>query len=73
MTNIQIRISKEEKAQVKAILVSLGLNFSSAIKMFLRQVIDENGIPFEVKNKLIEKKGKKENTKFNPFEKRKIV
>jgi len=73
MPNIQIRISKEDKAQTKAVLASLGLNFSSAIKLFFKKVVDENAIPFEISAKSIMKKEIREEPKFNPFEKRKIV
>ncbi|NBK97750.1 MAG: type II toxin-antitoxin system RelB/DinJ family antitoxin [Erysipelotrichia bacterium] len=48
-TNLNIRTDKEIKIQAENIFNALGLNMSSAINIFLRQVIRENGIPFEVK------------------------
>ncbi len=72
MANIQIRISKEEKAEIKKVLDSLGLNFSSAIKVFLRQVVEEKRIPFEIKVKSEKIKPEKE-IQINPFERRKIA
>lgn len=48
-TNLNIRTDKEVKAQAEKIFEALGLNMSTAVNMFLRQAIRENGIPFEVK------------------------
>lgn len=47
--NLNIRTEKEVKANAEKIFEALGLNMSSAINIFLRQVIQENGLPFEVK------------------------
>jgi len=46
MTTIQIRIDGEEKKNAQKILKNLGLDMSSAIKIFLKTVIREKGIPF---------------------------
>lgn len=46
MSNIQIRIDDKEKKEVKKVLDKLGLDMSSAIKLFLRQTIIKKGIPF---------------------------
>ena len=48
-TNLNIRTDKEIKAQAEKIFEALGLNMSTAVNIFLRQAIRENGIPFEVK------------------------
>ncbi len=48
-TNLNIRTDKEVKAQAEQIFEALGLNMTSAVNVFLRQVIRERGIPFEVK------------------------
>ena len=45
----QIRIEENTKKQATELLEGLGLNLSDAVNMFLRQVILQNGIPFEVK------------------------
>lgn len=47
--NLNIRIEKEIKSKSEKIFEALGLNMSTAVNVFLRQVIQENGIPFEVK------------------------
>ena len=48
-TNINIRTDSIIKAQAESIFEAFGLNMSTAINMFLRQTIRENGIPFELK------------------------
>jgi len=47
-THIQIRISETEKKKVQEILSKMGLNFSSAIKLFLHQVKEREGMPFDI-------------------------
>lgn len=48
-TNINIRTDSAVKAQAESIFEAFGLNMSTAINMFLRQTIRENGIPFALK------------------------
>lgn len=48
MSNIQIRIDEQEKKEVKKILEKIGLDMSSAIKLFLRQTKIRKGLPFLV-------------------------
>lgn len=48
-TPTQIRIEESTKKQAVELLEGLGLNLSDAVNMFLKQVILQNGIPFEVK------------------------
>lgn len=48
-TPTQIRIEENTKKQAVELLEGLGLTLSEAVNMFLRQVILQNGIPFEVK------------------------
>ncbi|MCF0111909.1 MAG: type II toxin-antitoxin system RelB/DinJ family antitoxin [Erysipelotrichaceae bacterium] len=48
-TNLNIRTDKEVKANAEKIFEELGLTMTTAINIFLRQVIRENGIPFELK------------------------
>ena len=42
-------MDKEVKEQAEAIFAELGLNMTSAINLFLRSAIRENGIPFSLK------------------------
>lgn len=48
-TTLNIRTDKEVKVQAEKIFDALGLNMSTAVNIFLRQAIRENGIPFELK------------------------
>ena len=48
-TNLNIRIDKDIKDQAEMIFSELGLNMTTAINMFLRTTIRENGIPFSLK------------------------
>lgn len=48
-TNLNICTDKEVKAAAEKIFEELGLNMTTAINIFLRQAIRENGIPFELK------------------------
>ena len=48
-TNLNIRTDKEIKEQADRIFSELGLNMTTAINMFLRSTIRENGIPFALK------------------------
>jgi len=46
MSNIQIRIDEKEKKSAKKIFEKLGLDMSSAIKLFLKQTTLRKGLPF---------------------------
>lgn len=48
-TNLNIRTDKAVKDQAEAIFNELGLSLTTAVNMFLRTAIRENGIPFELK------------------------
>ena len=48
-TNLNIRTDKEVKAAAEKIFEELGLNMTTAVNIFLRQTIRENGIPFDLK------------------------
>ncbi len=47
-TNLNVRVDEDVKKNVEVVLDELGLNMSTAVNMFLRAVIRENGIPFKV-------------------------
>ena len=48
-STVQIRIEPELKASVEKVLDDLGLSMSSAISLFLKQVVLHDGLPFPVK------------------------
>ncbi len=47
---INIQVDSQTKKEATNILNDLGLSMSTAINLFLRQVIKTDGLPFEVKN-----------------------
>lgn len=47
---IQIRIDAETKDKAKKILDNLGMDMSSAVKLFFRQIINTKNIPFELRD-----------------------
>lgn len=47
MTTLSIRIEEKTKREATETLAALGLDMSSAVKMFLNQVVIEQGIPFK--------------------------
>lgn len=48
-TEIRSRIEPELKRDAARVLAACGLNMSDAVRLFLRQVVAQNGLPFEVK------------------------
>ncbi|MBQ9783635.1 MAG: type II toxin-antitoxin system RelB/DinJ family antitoxin [Clostridia bacterium] len=44
-----ITIDAETKARAQALLADLGLDLSTAVNIFLRQMVYENAIPFEIR------------------------
>ena len=53
---INIQVDSNVKKDATMVLTELGLSMSSAINLFLKQVIKKNGIPFEVTNVAANKK-----------------
>ncbi|MBK8453905.1 MAG: type II toxin-antitoxin system RelB/DinJ family antitoxin [Thiofilum sp.] len=44
-----MRIEEETFNEAKAILASLGMNFTDAVNIFVSMVVQTKGLPFEVK------------------------
>lgn len=49
MADLSIHVDDTLKQQAEAIFSDLGLNFSTATTIFLKQVVRHNGIPFELR------------------------
>ena len=47
---INIQVDSDVKKDATLVLTDLGLSMSSAINLFLKQVVKKNGIPFELTN-----------------------
>ena len=48
---VNVNVPKDVKEEANLLFSSLGLNMSTAINMFLKRVIYEKGIPFDLKLK----------------------
>jgi DNA-damage-inducible protein J len=46
---VRTRISPQLKTEATAVLADCGLNVSDAVRLFLRQVVTQRGLPFEIK------------------------
>ncbi len=49
ISTVFARVEPEVKEQAEIVLDKLGIPMSNAINIFLRQVVLQNGLPFEVK------------------------
>lgn len=48
-SNLSIRIEPSLKNEAEEVLSNLGLSLSGAVNLFFKQIILNNGLPFEVK------------------------
>lgn len=48
-SSIHVRVDPKIKEEVERILNNLGMNSTEAINIYLRQIILNSGIPFEIK------------------------
>ena len=53
MGNLQIRINDELKTQADNLFASLGFDTSTAVRIFLTAAVENNGLPFEVRHKIV--------------------
>lgn len=49
MAVINVRVNETIKKEVEALYKELGLNMSTAINLFLKKCLAEQGLPFELK------------------------
>lgn len=52
MSTVAVRVDAQLKDEATKLFQSLGLDMSTAVKMFLIQSVKTQSIPFEIKNKL---------------------
>ena len=50
MTTATFRVEREMKEKAKKVYKELGLDFSTAMNLFIYKSVKENGIPFELRN-----------------------
>jgi len=58
VTNINIRTESEVKAQAQDVLSRLGLDLTTAVNLFLRQVICKQSVSFDISAAPFRKKAK---------------
>lgn len=46
MANVQVKIDDNLRDMAQAVAASMGLDLASAVRMFLMQMVRENGMPF---------------------------
>ena len=54
MATIQVRVDSNTKTAVDTLFSSLGLDTSTAVKMFLAASLENNGLPFPVKRRTVQ-------------------
>ncbi|MBQ4557901.1 MAG: type II toxin-antitoxin system RelB/DinJ family antitoxin [Clostridia bacterium] len=50
--NISVRVDSDTKKQFHSFCLSVGLNPTTAITMYIKKVINEHRIPFEISNNI---------------------
>ncbi|MDL0089860.1 type II toxin-antitoxin system RelB/DinJ family antitoxin [Campylobacter gastrosuis] len=45
---IQVRINEQDKKQADELLAQLGLDMGTAIRIFIKQVLNRGGLPFKI-------------------------
>lgn len=58
-SSLNVNVNAETKKEASKVLDELGLNMTTAINIYLKQIVKHNGIPFEVKNSVPNHKLKK--------------
>ena len=53
---LQVRVDESLKSEASTIYENLGIDLSTAVRMFLKRSVLENGIPFEMKLPITEYK-----------------
>ena len=53
MATLQIRVSDDLKSRADALFTSLGLDTSTAVRIFLTSAIENGGLPFAVRHRSI--------------------
>ena len=46
MANVQVRVDENLREQAQTVAASMGIDLACAVRMFLTQMVRENGLPF---------------------------
>ena len=49
MANVQIKVDDQLRDKAQIVAASMGLDLASTVRMFLTQMVRENGLPFKPK------------------------
>jgi addiction module RelB/DinJ family antitoxin len=52
MATIQVRVSDKDKKAAEKILESLGLDLTTAVRMYVKRIVIDNGVPFPARHGL---------------------
>lgn len=47
-TNLSVRVNKEDKSEFEKFCNAVGMNVSVAVNMFIKAVLKDNKLPFEI-------------------------
>lgn len=47
MANVQVKVDEQLKADAQMVAANIGLDLASTVRMFLKQMVRENGLPFK--------------------------
>ena len=50
MASLQVRIDDRLREQAQAVAQGMGLDLTAAVRLFLTQMVRENGLPFQPKS-----------------------
>lgn len=48
MSTVQVKVNDELRASAEAILHSIGLTMSEGVRLFLKQLVNHDGLPFRL-------------------------
>lgn len=48
MANLQIRLDDQLKSEAQMIAEGMGLDLTTAVRMFLKQMVTDHGLPFRL-------------------------
>ncbi|MDR1920242.1 MAG: type II toxin-antitoxin system RelB/DinJ family antitoxin [Candidatus Adiutrix sp.] len=46
MASVQVKVDDHLRAEAQAVAANMGLDLASAVRLFLTQMVRENGLPF---------------------------
>lgn len=49
MTNLNLRVDSQVKSKVESILNDMGMNFTTAVNIYFKQILRTGEIPFKIK------------------------